>query len=67
MTTTLYELNDDEPGDADALPHHHGKLTTMTMTRRHCGGSAIAHVMWCCAWGDDEDSDDEDCTGTMYT
>ena len=28
--------------------------------------SAIAHVMRCCAWGDDEDSDDEDCTGTMY-
>jgi hypothetical protein len=29
--------------------------------------SAIAHVMWCCAWGDDEDSDDEECTSTMYT
>ncbi len=28
--------------------------------------SAIAHVMRCCAWGDDGDSDDEDCTGTMY-
>ena len=39
MTTTLYELNDDEPGDADATPHHHGKLTTMTMTRRRCGGA----------------------------
>jgi hypothetical protein len=29
--------------------------------------SAIAHVMRCCAWGDDEDSDDEECTSTMYT
>ena len=29
--------------------------------------SAIAHVMRCCAWCDDEDSDDEECTGTMYT
>ena len=29
--------------------------------------SAIAHVMRCCAWCDDEDSDDEECTSTMYT
>ena len=29
--------------------------------------SAIAHVMRRVAWCDDEDSDDEECTGTMYT
>ena len=36
MTTTLDELNDDEPGDEDVPPHHHGKLTTRTTTRRRC-------------------------------
>ena len=37
---------DDEPGDADALPHHHGKLTTMTMTRRRCGGAHDNRRAW---------------------
>ena len=32
MTTTLDELNDDEPGNED----HHEKLTTRTTTRRRC-------------------------------
>ena len=27
----------------------------------------ISYVMRCCAWCDDEDSDDEECTSTMYT
>jgi hypothetical protein len=38
-TTTLDELNEDEPGNADAPPHHHGKLTTRTTTRRRRGGA----------------------------
>ena len=39
MTTTLDELNDDEPGNEDVPPHHHGKLTTRTTTRRRRGGA----------------------------
>ena len=28
---------------------------------------SLGAMMRCCAWCDDEDSDDEECTGTMYT
>ena len=46
MTTTLDELNDDEPGNEDVPPHHHGKLTTRTTTRRRCSVAQNNRRAW---------------------
>ena len=53
MTTTLDELNDDEPGNEDVPPHHHRKLTTRTTTRRRC---SEAQDRTTGERGDDEDA-----------
>ena len=45
-TTTLDELNEDEPGNADAPPHHHGKLTTRTTTSRRCSEAQDNRRAW---------------------
>ena len=46
MTTTLDELNDDEPSNMDVPPHHHGKLTTRTTTRRRCSEAQDNRRAW---------------------
>ena len=39
-------VNDDEPGNEDVPPHHHGKLTTRTTTRHRCSEAQDNRRAW---------------------